>query len=161
MVLIVMGVAGSGKTTIASQLALELGWEFLDADSFHSPANVEKMRTGIPLDDADRAPWLQSLRHEIERSFSEKRNLTLACSALKRIYREQLSSGLDVKIVYLKGTLEVLRERLAQRTGHFMTEQLLVSQLESLEEPSDAITINIDRPVPEIVAVIRRQLALG
>jgi gluconokinase len=156
-----MGVAGAGKTTIASQLALELGWEFLDADSFHSPANVAKMRAGIPLDDVDRAPWLQSLRDEIERATAENRNLALACSALKRTYRDQLCTGLNVTIVYLKGTFEVLRSRLALRKGHFMTEQLLASQLESLEEPSGAVSVNIDRPVQEIVAEIRAQLGLG
>ncbi len=161
MVVIVMGVSGAGKSTIANRLAHELDWEFVDADSFHSPANVAKMQAGVPLDDADRAPWLQSLRLKIENSISGNNNLILACSALKRSYREQLGAGLDVKIVYLKGTFAVLQKRLTQRTGHFMTEQLLASQFESLEEPLDAIQVNIDRSVAEIVAEIRSQLGLG
>ena len=170
MVVIVMGVAGSGKTTIASLLAEELGWDFLDADSIHSPANVAKMESGIPLNDADRVPWLRELRLAIERSLAEKRNLALACSALKRSYRQQLMVGSeieqskiqnsDVKLVYLKGTFEELRQRLQHRTGHFMTEQLLGSQLETLEEPSDATTVDAGRSPQEIVAEIRRQLGL-
>lgn len=155
-----MGVAGAGKTTVAAQLAFELGWEFLDADSFHSPANVAKMQAGLPLDDADRGPWLASLRAAIEKSLAEKRDLALACSALKRSYREQLVVSPKVKFVYLKGTREVLRERLQRRAGHFMTEQLLESQFQALEEPSDAITADIQLPLPEIVAEIVRQLGL-
>jgi len=158
LVAIVMGVSGAGKTSVAAQLAQELGWEFLDADWFHSAANVAKMHAGIPLDDADRVPWLSALRNEIERAVREKQNLTLACSALKESYREQLMVGPEVRLVYLKGTFEVLRQRLVHRTGHFMTEKLLASQLETLEEPADAITVDVQRPVAEIVAEIRRQL---
>jgi gluconokinase len=153
-----MGISGVGKTTVAAQLAQELAWEFLDADWFHSAANVAKMHAGIPLDDADRVPWLGALRSEIERAIREKRNLTLACSALKESYREQLMVGPEVRLVYLKGTFEVLRQRLVHRSGHFMTEKLLASQLETLEEPGDAITVDVQRPVAEIVAEIRRQL---
>ncbi len=160
MVVIAMGVPGAGKTTVACQLARELGWDFLDADSFHSSASVAKMQAGIPLDDADRAPWLKLLRREIERAIDENRNLALACSALKRSYREQLMVSAEVKLVYLKGSFEVLRQRLAHRTGHFMTEQLLASQLETLEEPSDAITVDVQRSVPDIIAEILRQLRL-
>ena len=161
MVVIVMGVSGSGKTTVARELAQHLGWNFLDADSFHSANNVAKMQAGIPLDDADRAPWLASLRAAIEQALAENRDLALACSALKRSYREQLLVNSQVKLVYLKGSPEVLRQRLQQRTGHFMTEQLLDSQLRSLEEPSDAITADIQLPLPGIIAEILSQLGLG
>lgn len=153
-----MGVSGAGKTTVAAELAQELGWEFLDADSFHSAANVAKMHAGIPLDDADRAPWLEALRGEILRALQEKRNLALACSALKEAYRQRLMVGPEVRLVYLKGSFDVLRDRLAHRSGHFMTEKLLASQLETLEEPANAITVDVRQPLAEIVAAIRRQL---
>ena len=158
MVVIVMGVAGSGKTTIAGELARELSWDFLDADSFHSPASVAKMKSGTPLDDADRAPWLQALRQEINRYIYEKRNLALACSALKESYRKQLMAGPEVKLVYLKGTFDVLQQRLLHRTGHFMGETLLASQLEALEEPEDAILVDVRLPMPKKISEIRRQL---
>jgi gluconokinase len=158
LVVIVMGVSGAGKTTVAAQLAQELGWEFLDADSYHSSANIAKMHAGIPMDDADRAPWLEALRREIERAIQEKRNLTLACSALKQSYRQQLMVGPEVRLAYLKGTFDVLRQRLVHRSGHFMTEKLLASQLETLEEPAGAITVDVQQPVAEIVAEIRLQL---
>lgn len=161
MVVIVMGVSGSGKTTVATQLASELDWKFLDADSLHSPASIAKMQAGIPLNDADRAPWLQTLRHEIERSLAKDENLTLACSALKRVYREQVLVNSDVKLVYLRGTAQVLRQRLKQRVGHFMSEQLLASQLETLEEPSEAVTVDVRHSVDEIVAEVRERLHLG
>lgn len=155
-----MGVAGSGKTTIASGLARELGWDFLDADSFHPPANVAKMAAGIPLDDSDRAPWLHALRLEIEHALRDRRSLALACSALKETYRSQLMIDPEVRLVYLQGSFEVLRERLQGRTGHFMPDSLLASQLETLEEPSNAITFDVRAPAPEIVAEIRRRLRL-
>jgi gluconokinase len=153
-----MGASGAGKTAVAARLAQELGWEFLDADSFHSAANIAKMHAGIPLDDADRAPWLAALRREIERAIQQERNVTLACSALKETYREQLMVGPEVRLVYLKGTFDVLRQRLVHRSGHFMTEKLLASQLEALEEPANAVTVDVRQPVAEIVAEIRRRL---
>ena len=153
-----MGVSGAGKTTVAALLAQELGWEFLDADSFHSAANVSKMHAGIPLDDADRGPWLEALRREIEHAIQERRSLTLACSALKESYRQRLTLGPEVRFVYLKGSFDVLRDRLAHRSGHFMTEKLLASQLHTLEEPRDAIVVDVQRTAAEIVAEIRRQL---
>src|SRR3979409_1680247 len=160
MIVIVMGVSGSGKTTVAAQLARELGWQFLDADSFHSVANVAKMHAGIPLDDADRAPWLEALRSEIERSLAQAESLVMACSALKRSYREQLLIDPSVGLAYLRGTFEVLRQRLKQRKGHFMTEHLLASTLETLEEPVDAVAVDVEQPVDEIVAEIRERLGL-
>jgi gluconokinase len=155
-----MGVAGSGKTTVASALARVLGWEFLDADAFHSPANVAKMRAGIPLTDVDRAPWLGALRDEIHRSLAGTGSLALACSALKGSYRDQLLVGPDVKLVYLRGTFEVLQRRLQLRQGHFMTAQMLAGQLETLEEPADAITVDVEDSVDGIVTKIRLQLGL-
>ena len=156
-----MGIAGSGKTTVASEFARELGWVFLDADDFHSAANVAKMRAGIPLEDADRAPWLLALRGEVDRFRRGTQGMVLACSALRQTYREQLLVDSSVKLVYLRGTFEVLRERLRQRTGHFMTEKLLASQMQTLEEPSDAVTIDVQHSVDEIVAEIRERLGLG
>src|SRR4029077_13571152 len=114
-----MGVTGAGKTTVGNLLAQQLGWEFADADRFHSPANVERIRLGIPLDDADRAPWLSALRQAMERWVTEHRNVVLACSALKESYRDQLALGSEVKFVYLKGSYDLIYQRLRQRHGHF------------------------------------------
>jgi len=158
-----MGVVGVGKTTVATRLAQELAWEFVDADSFHSPASVAKIAAGIPLGDADRAPWLEALHTEIQHWLAEHRNVALACSALKQSYRDQLvrdvDSGTDiVKFVYLKATFDTINHRLKQRQGHFANPGLLPSQLETIEEPNDAITIDASGSVEEIVAEIRRQL---
>jgi gluconokinase len=156
-----MGVTGSGKTTIGEPLAHDFGWEFADADDFHSPAYVEKMRRGIPLDNADRAPWLASLRAKIERWIAQKRNAVLACSALKRAYRGQLEVSSEVRFVYLKGSYDLIRQRLHQRHGHFADEQLLASQFAALEEPKNAVGVDIGGSADEIVAEIKRRLGLG
>jgi len=160
MIAVVMGVTGAGKTTVGSLLAQQLGWEFADADSFHSPENVEKIRLGIPLDDADRAPWLRSLRQAMEQRIAKRQQLVLACSALKKSYRDQLSIGSEVKFVYLKGSYDLIYQRLRLRHGHFASEKILASQFATLEEPNDAITVGIDQSAEEIVAEIKRRLGL-
>jgi gluconokinase len=160
MVIILMGVSGAGKTTVGQLLASQLGWEFADADDYHSATNVEKMRTGIPLTDADRAPWLATLRSLIAGWLTAGKNAVLACSALKRTYREALQVSPEVKIVYLKGTPSLLHQRLHSRLGHFMTEQMLASQLTALEEPDHAVVVDVGASPAEIVAKIRASLAL-
>lgn len=155
-----MGVEGSGKTTIGKLLAAQLGWEFADADSFHPPANIEKMSRGIPLTDSDRIPWLNSIREAMLQWQAQGRNVVLGCSALKQSYRERLMISPDLKLVYLKGSYELLRERLHARKGHYAGEQLLASQFATLEEPTDAITVDVAPPPTEIVSEIRKRLDL-
>jgi len=155
-----MGVVGVGKTTIGSLLAHELGWRFADADDFHTAANVEKMRHGISLSDADRAPWLAALHDAIVQWNVHRENVVLACSALKRAYRDELRAG-ALKFVYLKASRELVLARLRARHGHFATESILNTQLEDLEEPEDAITVPIDQApdaiVAEIIARVKRE----
>jgi len=160
MVIVMMGVAGSGKTTVGKLLASQLGWTFADADDYHSAANVEKMRSGVPLTDADRAPWLKALRSLIACWIAETKNAVLACSALKRDYREKLLVSPEVRFVYLKGDRELLEERMRSRHGHFMAERMLASQLAALEEPQDAVVVDVSQSPEEIVAEIRKRMAL-
>jgi gluconokinase len=143
MIIILMGVSGSGKTTVGGLLAAKLGCTFLDADSFHSPANIEKMTRGIPLTDLDRVSWLAVIHERIEHSFQTEEPLVIACSALKQQYRNMLRGGARVTWVYLKGSWEILYQRLQQRQHHFMKTHMLASQLADLDEPSDAIIIDI------------------
>jgi len=156
-----MGPEGVGKTTVGGLLARELGWRFEDADDFHPPANIEKMARGIPLTDADRAPWLEALHEAIVQWDAEGRNVVLACSALERGYRARLAENADVKFVYLKGTYELIAARLRARHGHFAHEDLLASQFAILEEPEDAITVDASRTPEEIVAEVRKRLGLA
>lgn len=136
MVIIVMGVSGSGKTTIGQALAAALHWSFSDADDFHSPANVEKMKNGIPLTDEDRAPWLHTIRAEIERWKRDEPGHVLACSALKGSYREILGqSDPEVKFVHLRGGFDLISQRLKRRKSHFFNSALLSSQFDALEGP--------------------------
>ncbi len=164
MVILMMGVSGAGKTTIGQLLASALGWNFVDADDYHPADNVEKMRNGTPLTDADRAPWLETLRTLIANWIAAGKNTVLACSALKQSYRQALQVGpeveVEINIVYLKSTPEILRQRLRARRGHFMTERMLASQLAALEAPEDAVTVDADRPPAEVVTEIRARLTL-
>lgn len=154
---VVMGVSGCGKSTVALALAEKRGGLFLDADDFHPPANKQKMAAGIPLTDEDRWGWLNALNEELKRP-PESRDVFLACSALREIYREKLRAGLPgLRFIYLKGSREVIARRLGERKGHFMPAALLDSQFATLEEPKDAIVINIDQ-TPD--AVIEEALRL-
>jgi gluconokinase len=155
-----MGPAGSGKTTVGKLLASQLSWEFADGDDFHPPTNIEKMARGVGLTDEDRVPWLQSIHDAMVQWQARGRNVILACSALKRSYRELLEINSNVKLVYLKGSPELLRGRLHSRIGHYANEQLLASQLADLEEPTDAITIDAAESPEEIVSEIRERLRL-
>ena len=194
-----MGVAGCGKSTIGSMLAHELGWDFYDADDFHSESNRMKMAQNIPLTDEDRADWLDSLRSLIGQNIQNEKSIVLACSALKKSYRDILSnpynqyvaaSGLratlaphasageqsphqdkevasgktpsqrHIEFIYLRGTYEQIEARLLQRSGHFMSAKMLASQFDILEEPQDALTIDITHTPQEIVSLIRKGLAL-
>jgi gluconokinase len=156
-----MGVSGSGKTTIGQLLAESLHWEFRDADSFHSPENVEKMRHGIPLNDLDRMPWLLAMQQAIQDWLQENKNVVLACSALKDSYRQYLLIGNEgVKLVYLKGSFELIQERLQERHNHFMSEKLLKSQFDTLEEPAEGILVDVFESPEEIVQNIITALGI-
>jgi gluconokinase len=161
MIIIVMGVSGSGKTTIGKLLADSLSWEFSDADAFHSPENVEKMRRGIPLSEADRMPWLQDLQTAIKHWLQENKSVVLACSALKDSYRQFLVfDSQRIKLIYLKGSYELIQKRLQKRSNHYMSEKLLSSQFSTLEEPLDAISMDIAQPSQTIVQNIRTALEI-
>ncbi len=158
MVIVMMGVSGSGKTTVGGALAKRMGWVFADADSFHSPANVEKMRQGVPLTDADRVPWLAALHRAIAGwiEAGDAGGRVLACSALKRSYRNVLREGIDpaqLGFVYLQGSYELFDGRLLGRTGHYMPETLLRSQFAALEGPDEdeALIVDAGLPVNDIV----------
>ena len=162
--LVVMGVSGSGKSTIADALAGRLGWRYEDGDKFHPPGNVAKMSAGHPLTDEDRRPWLQAIAGEIDRVCIAGQRAVIACSALKRAYRDILVHGRDdVRIVFLNGTEDLIANRLAARKGHFMPAGLLASQFKTLEPPQPGerpITVSIDASVEAIVDDVIRQLKL-
>ena len=160
MVLIIMGVVGSGKTTVGTLLAQKLGWQFADADDFHPAENIRKMSQGIALTDADRAPWLAAMRGAIERWQKEDKSVILACSALKHSYREQLRSG-DVHFVYLKGNAQLIAQRLHARRGHFATDSILESQFGDLQEPHRALAVSIAETPEAIVTEIIDKLKLA
>jgi len=158
VIVLLMGVSGAGKTTVGTMLASQLGWEFADADDYHPAANVEKMRNGIPLTDADREPWLESLRSLIAAWIAAGKSAILACSALKQAYRDRLMVGASVRVVYLKADRELLRERLLLRRGHYMKEGMLESQIATLEEPADAIVLDARSSVEDIVRAIQMRV---
>ena len=168
MIVLLMGITGSGKTTVGRLLAERLHWEFADADDFHSDANKEKMKQGIALTDADRGPWLMAIRDQMWRWMAAKTNGVITCSALKRSYRDFLLSSRDgihdnsreVKIVYLRGSYALITKRLLSRHGHFAGESLLDSQLATLEEPRDALTIDVHQTPAQIVDEAVRRLHL-
>ena len=149
-----MGVTGAGKTTVGTLLAQKLGWQFVDADSFHSPASVVKMQHGIALGDADRQPWLMALRTAISDWIANHRDTVLACSALKRSYRNILTVTPEVRFVYLKASPSQIEQRLGGRQGHFATATLLSSQFATLEEPDDALAVDATCPPATLVAEI-------
>ena len=162
MVVVLMGVSGSGKTTVGRVLAGQLGWPFVEGDDFHPPANVEKMRAGVPLTDEDRRPWLRALRARVEEACVRGEDAVMSCSALKHEYREYLEDHdpACVHYVYLRGSEDLFRRRLEAREGHFMNPDLLHSQFEALEAPEDAVQVDA-APAPEaIVAEIRSRLGL-
>jgi carbohydrate kinase (thermoresistant glucokinase family) len=150
-----MGVSGCGKSTIGEPLAAALGFPFFDADAFHPPENVAKMAAGTPLTDADRAPWLALLNEKLKK----EANAVLACSALKQSYRDALAKDLaDCRFVHLKGSIELIRARLAERKHRYMPASLLDSQFATLEAPQDAIAVDIAQPPDDCVAQIRARL---
>ncbi len=163
MVVILWGVSGAGKTTIGELLARELGWKFIEADDFHSGANIDKMRRGEPLTDEDRQPWLERLRAAIKESLDHNENAVLACSALKKKYRDRLRVSDQVKFVFLRGSREQIAERLHDRRGHFFNPDLLASQFADLEEPrpaEDALTVELGAGPAEMTDTIQRKLKL-
>src|SRR5215471_10063258 len=162
--IIIFGVSGAGKTTVGKLLALELGWQFLEADDFHPAPNIEKMRSGRPLADEDRWQWLDRLREQIEQLLSAEENAVLACSALKRVYRDRLRVSNEVKFVFLRGDHALVEKQLRSRRGHFMNAALLQSQFDDLEEPQadeHALTVALGRAPEEIVEEIEAKLHLA
>ena len=159
MIAILMGVSGSGKTTIGQILSQKLGWPLFDADEFHSAASIDKMRNGIPLEDADRWPWLDRMNAMLREREARGDSVLLACSALKQAYRDRLSNGTpEIRWIYLKGGFELIRKRLEARKGHYMKAGLLESQFAALEEPEDAFSIDIDDSPDSIADSILRRL---
>ena len=156
-----MGVVGSGKTTIGTLLAQKLGWPFLDADDFHSLANREKMHSGIPLTDRERIPWLTAIHEELIRRDKLRESTVLACSALRQSYRDILCADLQVTLVYLRATPEQLHRNFTTRQHHFAGENLVPSQLATLEEPVDVIVEDISQTPAQIVADVCHRLSLG
>ena len=161
MIVVLMGVSGSGKTKIGRALAASLGWPFYDADDLHPPANVAKMSAGIPLTDDDRWPWLDRIVDELARVGANGGNAVLACSALRQVYRDRLARAGDVRFVYLKGDLETIAARLAMRSHKYMPASLLPSQFATLEAPADALVIDIRADVAAKIAAIRAWIKLA
>lgn len=160
MVIVLMGVSGAGKTTVGRLLVEALGAEFAEGDAYHPPENVEKMRRGIPLEDADRWPWLHILAAQIDRWLAAGKTVVLACSALKQSYRDVLAQGRpEVRFVHLEGDKALIRRRLDARRGHYMPAILLDSQFAALERPADAVTVDVAGTPEAIVAELVQRLA--
>ncbi|HWR87086.1 MAG TPA: gluconokinase [Acidiferrobacterales bacterium] len=159
MIVVLMGVSGCGKTTIGQILSEKLGWPLFDADEFHCAASIDKMRNGIPLEDADRWPWLDRMNAMLREREARGESVLLACSALKQAYRDRLSKGTaEIRWIYLKGQFELIRERLEARKGHYMKAGLLESQFAALEEPENALSVDIDESPNSIADSILRRL---
>jgi gluconokinase len=158
MIIVVMGVAGSGKTTVGTMLADVMKCPFLEGDALHSPDNIDKMSHGIPLTDADRAPWLSAIHARIVDASERGQDLVVGCSALKQQYRNVLAEGVPITWVYLNGSLELIRSRVKHRPRHFMKADMLASQFAALEEPFDAVVADVSAPPGAIVQQIVTQL---
>lgn len=158
MVVVLLGVTGSGKSTVGKLLATELGWRFIEGDELHPPANVEKMRRGIALTDADRMPWLENLKTAILRTINEAKSAVVACSALKKSYRKLLRISDEVRFVYLKASAGLVEARLRERRHHFMNPALIPSQFDTLEEPKKALWIDSGLTLHDAVKLIRAGL---
>jgi gluconokinase len=159
---VLMGVAGSGKTAVGKQVADKLHWLFLDADDFHPPANIEKMKHGIPLTDEDRAPWLQRLHDELQHQVNDRRSVILACSALKESYRKILrDETFPPTFIYLDVDPETIKERLSHRSSHFFPKELMDSQFATLEKPKDAVVVDARKSLDDVVNAVIRVLGSG
>jgi gluconokinase len=161
MIIVLMGVAGSGKTTVGTMLADAMKCSFLEGDALHSPGNIDKMSHGIPLTDADRAPWLSAIHARIVDASQRGQDLVVGCSALKQRYRKVLAEGVPIAWVYLKGSLELIRSRVTRRPSHFMKADMLASQFAALEEPLDAVVADVSAPPRTIVQQIMTQLHIS
>jgi gluconokinase len=161
MIIVLMGVAGSGKTTVGTMLADAMKCSFLEGDALHSPGNIDKMSHSIPLTDADRAPWLSAIHARIVHASERGQDLVVGCSALKERYRKVLAEGVPVAWVYLKGSVELIRSRVKHRPSHFMKADMLAGQFAELEEPSDAVVADVSAPPRAIVQQIMTQLRVS
>jgi len=160
MIILLMGVTASGKSTVGELLSRELGWKFLEGDNLHSPENIEKLRQGKPLTDEDRKPWLEAIRGAIHAAIDRSENVVVTCSALKETYRRMLRISEEVIFIYLKATIPLVQERLKRRVGHFMNPNLIQSQFDTLEQPKEALEIDAGLTPAEIVDVIRNRLSV-
>lgn len=152
-----MGVSGSGKTSLGRALAARLSWDFIDADDFHPPGNILKMESGIPLTDADREPWLDALHRRLESTMQAGGHPVLACSALREEYRARLLGGLEgMAVIHLRGSYDLIHARMAARQHHYMRPEMLRSQLAALEPPADAVVLDVQQPVDELVEIVLR-----
>jgi gluconokinase len=158
MIFIIMGVSGSGKSTIGEAVSSKLGWKYYEGDNFHPAANIEKMKNGIPLNDDDRMPWLNSIRKVIEEAISRHESIIISCSALKEKYRAILKVDDGVGLIYLKGSYDLIKKRMEERTDHFFKPEMLKSQFDALEEPADAVQIDISNSPGMIIKEVLKKI---